>query len=88
MLNQIIELEDIQKKTIRVSFWNTQNLAPLIISNSFTEGYIQLKGKINLQFSLTIRKKTVKHCFVVLFPYSLRVELFAVSSWAEERFDK
>jgi hypothetical protein len=57
----IIELEDIQKKTIRVSFWNTENLAPLIISNSFTEGYIQLKGKINLQFSLTIRKKIVKN---------------------------
>ena len=53
----IIELEDIQKKTIRVSLWNTQNFAPLIIRNSFTEGYIQLKGKINLQFSLTIRKK-------------------------------
>ncbi len=27
-------------------------------------------------------------CFVLLFPYSLWVELFAVSSWAEERFDK
>jgi WD40 repeat protein len=41
--------------------WNTENLAPLIISNSFTEGYIQLKVKINLQFSLTIRKKIVKN---------------------------
>jgi hypothetical protein len=56
----IIELEDIQKKTIRVSFWNTQNLAPLINSNSFTEAYINLKANINLKFSITIRKKTVK----------------------------
>jgi hypothetical protein len=56
----IIELEDIQKKTIKVSFWNTQNLAPLINSNSFTKAYINLKAKINLKFSITIRKKTVK----------------------------
>jgi hypothetical protein len=53
----IIELEDIQTKSIRVSFWNTQNLAPLINSNSFTEAYINLKAKINLKFSITISKK-------------------------------
>jgi hypothetical protein len=53
----IIELEGIQKKTIRVSFWNTQNLAPLINSNSFTEAYINLKAKINLKFRIRNKKK-------------------------------
>ena len=44
---------------MRISFWNTANLSPMIQVSSFIDGYLALKSCINIDFAVLGVEKTV-----------------------------
>ena len=54
---------------MRISFWNTANLCPMIQVSSFIDGYLALKANINKNVLITLRKKKITRPNGVLVIY-------------------